>query len=81
MLVLIVFSLVCFLNGLILGYMFRKTDDRSIAHAIEKETYCHGYEDGFYLGVGDYEPELFRKEIAEKAYCEYKGIKYGPTRH
>ena len=79
--ILLIFATLCFLNGLIIGYMLRRADEQKVNYTIEKETYCHGYEDGFYLGLGEYDPTLFRKEIAEKAYCEYKGLKYGPTKH
>jgi hypothetical protein len=70
-----------FASGFIFGYAMRYSDEQFIARRVEKETYCNGYEDGFYLGWGEYEPEAFRREIAEKAYNEYKGLKYGPERH
>jgi len=76
--------LVAFVNlciGVFSGYAIRLSHEKEIQVHLEKEVYCHGYEDGFYLGVGEYDPDLFRKEIAEKAYQEYKGIKYGPTKH
>ena len=67
--------------GFFIGYLTRYSHEQKQVLQIEKEIYCHGYEDGFYLGIGEYEPNLFRKEIAERAYHEYKGIKYGPTQH
>lgn len=69
------------LLGFFIGYLTRYANEKEVVYKIEKEIYCHGYEDGFYLGLGEYDPELFRNEIAEKAYQEYKGIKYGPTKH
>lgn len=70
-----------FASGFVLGYAARFSDENFIARRIEKNVYCHGYEDGFYLGWGEYDPEAFRIEIAEKAYHEYKGLKHGPERH
>lgn len=67
--------------GFLIGYISRYDREFGIMSDLERETYCHGYEDGFYLGLGEYDPAFFRKEIAEKAYNEYKGIKYGPTKH
>lgn len=67
--------------GFCFGYINRFTHEQEDINALEKEIYCHGYEDGFYLGLGEYDPDLFRKEIAEKAYHEYRGIKHGPTKH
>lgn len=67
--------------GFFSGYLSRFAREQQNMFEIEKEIYCHGYEDGFYLGLGDYDPEMFRKEIAEKAYYEYRGIKHGPTKH
>jgi hypothetical protein len=47
----------------------------------EKEIYCNGFEDGIYYTIDEYNPELFKPEIAEMRYREYKAIKYGPERH
>jgi hypothetical protein len=47
----------------------------------EKEIYCHGFEDGIYYTLDEYNPELYRPEIAEMCYKEYKAIKYGPEKH
>lgn len=79
-----VLGVVGFLNlciGFFIGYIARYTHETETVVAAEKDIYCHGYEDGFYLGNGEYDPDLFRREIAEKAYQEYKGLKYGPTKH
>lgn len=70
-----------FASGFILGYIARYSDEVYITRKIEKEVYCNGYEDGFYFGWGEYDPEAFRVEIAEKAYHEYKGLKHGPEKH
>lgn len=67
--------------GFFVGYITRYNHEKESILDAEKEIYCHGYEDGFYLGVGEYDPELFRREIAEKAYHEYRGLKHGPTKH
>lgn len=67
--------------GFMFGYLTRYREEHELILSREKEIYCHGYEDGFYLGWGTYDPENFRPEIAEKAYAEYKGIKHGPTKH
>lgn len=47
----------------------------------EKEIYCHGFEDGIYYTIDEYKPELYRPEIAEMCYKEYKAIKHGPEEH
>lgn len=47
----------------------------------EKEIYCHGFEDGIYYTIDEYKPELYRPEIAEMCYKEYKAIKHGPEKH
>jgi hypothetical protein len=47
----------------------------------EKEIYCHGFEDGIYYTIDEYNPELYRPEIAEMCYKEYKAIKHGPEKH
>lgn len=70
-----------FISGFFTGYICRCFDEGYITRRIEKDVYCNGYEDGFYLGWGEYDPDIFKKEIAEKAYYEYKGIKYGPEKH
>lgn len=80
----IVLGIVAIVNvvvGFFIGYLTRFQHETESILNSEKEIYCHGYEDGFYLGHGDYDPEMFRKEIAEKAYQEYKGLKHGPTKH
>ena len=69
------------LIGFFIGYISRYKDESIKIRNLEKEIYCHGYEDGFYFGWGSYDPQTFRREIAEKSYFEYKGIKYGPTKH
>lgn len=79
--VLILVALVNLLVGFFLGYITRFKEESDIVNESEKQIYCHGYEDGFYLGWGTYDPENFRPEIAEKAYAEYKGIKHGPVKH
>jgi len=82
MLIVLCFTAVAnFLIGFLIGYLARYRDEKFHATGAEKEIYCHGYEDGFYFGWGTYEPELFKRETAEKAYFEYKGIKHGPTKH
>lgn len=70
-----------FVAGFFVGYVSRYTDEQFSIRRFEMEAYCSGYEDGFYLGWGDHDPQVFRKEIAEKAYYEYKGMKYGPEKH
>lgn len=70
-----------FISGFLTGYITRYSDGEFISRRVEKDVYCNGYEDGFYLGWGEYDPDVFRREIAEKAYCEYRGIKYGPEKH
>ena len=74
-------ALANFVIGFVFGYVFRYNKETEQVNHNEKETYLHGYEDGFYLGCGDYEPEVFRIEIAEGAYQEYKGLKHGPVKH
>jgi hypothetical protein len=79
--VLCAIALVNVFIGFFIGYIARYTHEQEYLLDAEKEIYCHGYEDGFYFGIGEYDPELFRKEIAEKAYQEYRGLKHGPTKH
>lgn len=81
LIVLCVTAVFNFLFGFFIGYLTRYRDEKMSVTHMEKELYCHGYEDGFYFGWGAYEPELFKKEIAEKAYFEYRGVKHGPTKH
>jgi hypothetical protein len=70
-----------FASGFFVGYTTRHMDEKYVVRKIEKDVYCNGYEDGFYFGWGEYDPESFRIEIAEKAYQEYKGLKHGPEEH
>jgi hypothetical protein len=79
--ILFFFALTNFIIGFFMGYVTRYRDEKNDQLQVEQEVYCNGYEDGFYLGVGEYDPSLFRREIAEKAYYEYKGLKHGPTKH
>jgi hypothetical protein len=67
--------------GFMVGYISRYQHEKVLINDNERSIYCDGYEDGFYFGLGEYDPEMFRKEIAEKAYHEYRGIKHGPTKH
>lgn len=77
--IVVIFGL--FASGFVVGYMVRFSDEQLLDRRLEKDVYCNGYEDGFYFGWGEYDPESFRREIAEKAYNEYKGIKHGPENH
>lgn len=73
----------CFVAGTIFGYQLHKKRvaiERENNHD-ERETYCHGFEDGIYFTIGEYQPELYRVEIAEMCYKEYKAIKHGPQKH
>jgi hypothetical protein len=47
----------------------------------EKTVYCHGFEDGIYFTIDEYNPDMFKIEIAENSYREYKAIKNGPKEH
>lgn len=67
--------------GMFTGYILAH---RRISKKIdfeEKQVYCHGFEDGIYYTLDEYNPDLFRIEIAESCYKEYKAIKHGPEKH
>ena len=38
----------------------------------ERETYHRGFENGIYYTINSYEPNLFKVQIADKSYKEYK---------
>lgn len=78
MLVVAVFN---FFLGSCVAYVVSMQHQRKKEEIEEKEIYCHGFEDGIYYTIDEYNPEMFRKEIAEVRYKEYKAIKYGPERH
>jgi len=69
------------LLGFCVGYASRITHEKDRRLRDEKEIYCHGFEDGIYYTIDEYRPELYRPEIAEQRYKEYKAIKYGPEKH
>ena len=70
-----------FLFGLIAGGLIVTRRKLQIKEETEKEIYCHGFESGIYYTLDEYCPEMFRVEIAEDSYKEYKAIKYGPEKH
>lgn len=70
-----------FLIGLGIGFLMALKRIADIREQTEKETYCHGFESGIYYTLDEYCPEMFRIEIAEDSYKEYKAIKYGPEKH
>ena len=70
-----------FFVGATVAYVATLHRQRNLIDLDEKEIYCHGFEDGIYYTIDEYNPEMFRKEIAEVRYKEYKAIKYGPERH
>lgn len=77
-------SIVLFLNflaGVTLGFLMCNHRTKKILEIDEKAVYCHGFEDGIYFTIGEYNPELFKIEIAENSYREYKSIKNGPEEH
>ena len=76
-----VIALMNFLFGFIAGVLSDHMRTKRKVEFEEKSTYCHGFEDGIYYTLDEYNPELFRPEIAEQCYKEYKAIKHGPTKH
>lgn len=70
-----------FLLGLSSGFLIAIRRSNMIKEEAEKEIYCHGFESGIYYTLDEYCPELFRIEMAEDSYKEYKAIKYGPEKH
>jgi len=79
-----VFVLVLFFNFLLgvgVGFLTAMRRVIDIKEQTEKEIYCHGFESGIYYTLDEYCPEMFRIEIAEDSYKEYKAIKYGPEKH
>lgn len=71
----------CFCIGLGVGFALAHKITKSRLNFDEKTTYCHGFEDGIYYTLDEYCPDLFRIEIAENSYKEYKAIKHGPDKH
>jgi hypothetical protein len=80
-LILFVIAVVNFSFGLSVGYLACNMFHKQNTELDEKEIYCHGFEDGIYYTIDEYNPELFRPEIAEMRYKEYKAIKHGPEKH
>lgn len=79
-----VFATVLFFNfllGLCSGILIVSKRLKDIKEESEKEIYCHGFESGIYYTLDEYCPEMFRIEIAEDSYKEYKAIKYGSEEH
>jgi hypothetical protein len=70
-----------FLLGLSSGFLIAMRRKIYVKEETEKEIYCHGFESGIYYTLDEYCPEMFRVEIAEDSYKEYKAIKYGPEKH
>lgn len=80
-LLLFVIATINFSFGLSVGYVASDLFARHKEELDEKEIYCHGFEDGIYYTIDEYNPELFRPEIAEMRYKEYRAIKHGPQKH
>lgn len=80
-LLLFVIATVNFSFGLSVGYAASGLFTRHKAELDEKEIYCHGFEDGIYYTIDEYNPEMYRQEIAEMRYKEYRAIKHGPQKH
>lgn len=77
-------GLVCIVNfllGLVVGLITRDNFVKKHREFVEKDTYCHGFEDGIYYAIGEYNPEFFRLEAAENSYREYKTLKHGVEKH
>jgi hypothetical protein len=79
--VLVCAAILNFILGTLVGYGISQEKTRIQAHMDEKEIYCHGFEDGIYYVLDEYRPELYRPEIAEMCYKEYKAVKHGPEKH
>ncbi len=70
-----------FLFGFVVGISSSRLKAKKGIELEEKATYCHGFEDAVYYILDEYNPELYKPEIAERLYREYKSIKHGPDRH
>lgn len=79
--VALVVLLLNFLIGVGTGFLLSDFLVKRHQELDEKTVYCHGFEDGIYFTIGEYNPELFKIEIAENSYREYKSIKNGPEEH
>lgn len=79
--VVAVIAIFNFLLGAATSYTFFLTRGFKSKDVNEKDIYCHGFEDGIYYTIDEYKPELYRPEIAERCYKEYKAIKHGPENH
>ena len=67
--------------GFAFGYILRGMVSLHAIEIEEKGIYCHGFEDGLYYTLGEYRPELFKKEFAERSYHEYRMVKHGQQKH
>ena len=79
--VFIFFAIFNFVAGLCLGVILSRNSSAKKLDFEEKIVYCHGFEDGVYYSIGEYRPELFKINMAEQSYREYKAIKNGPSKH
>lgn len=70
-----------FILGFVLGAFSKARFFSEKKQFEEKQVYCHGFEDGMYYTLGEYQPELFKIQMAENSYREYKAIKNGPEKH
>lgn len=79
------FAVFCIIVMFILGYKVGRLISKEYGCqegvSNEKEVYCHGFEDGTYHTLDEYNPELYSQESAELCYKEYRAIKHGPQKH
>lgn len=79
--IMLLFGAINFFVGALTGIAYRRTFvERDVIYE-EKETYFRGFEDGLYYALGEYQPELFKVEMAESCFKEYKALKNGPSNH
>ena len=79
--ILFLLVVINFCSGMFFGYNMSMFIKNNKTKSDEKTVYCHGFEDGVYHTLGEYNPDYFRVEIAENCYKEYKAIKNGPENH
>lgn len=80
-LLLISLIFLSFIIALRLGLFIGANIKKDFLEQYEKHTYYKGFENGIYYTIDSYEPELFKIQIAEKSYKEYKALQNGEIKN
>jgi len=80
-LILFFCCLINFICGAIFGKLYQSLKSNIAKENLEKFFYFRGFEDGIYYTIDEYKPELFKKEMAENSYKEFKAILHGERKH